>query len=253
MFSGRVLTFDPVDGSTETVLRIQDRCSGLGWLPSGELLVVSMSRRQVLRFAGGEPVVHADLTTLVTGDANDMVVDGHGRAYVGNFGYGYSEGLTPQPTNLICVEPDGAVRTVADSLLFPNGAVITPSGQLVVAEGFASQLTSFRIERNGDLTDRTVFASLGGEIPDGIALDAEGGIWVALPLRQEFIRVLQGGVITDRISVSPRGAFACALGGEHGRTLFMMATLGDEQAIAAGKSKGEILAAEVAVGAAPRP
>jgi sugar lactone lactonase YvrE len=254
MFRGQVWRLNVTTGARELVLQLDGRTSGLGWLPDGSLLVVSMHDRAVLRVDAAGVSVYAALAPFVTGDPNDMVVAPSGRAYVGNFGHGYAEGLAPEPANIVCIESDGAVRVVAEDLLFPNGAVITPGGErLIVAEGFGSRLTSFRIDHAGNLTDRTTFASLDGEIPDGIALDSAGGIWVALPLRQEFIRVLEGGVVTERIPVAPRGAFACALGGESRRTLFMMTALGDQATIARGESEGAILALGVAVGGAGTP
>jgi sugar lactone lactonase YvrE len=55
-------------------------------LPDGRMLVVSMRDARLLRReADGALVTHADLGAHVTGHPNDMVVDAHGRAYVGNF------------------------------------------------------------------------------------------------------------------------------------------------------------------------
>jgi sugar lactone lactonase YvrE len=248
MYARRVVRLEGVTGSPQTVVEVLGRPSGLGWLPDGRLLVVSMAERRLLRLEKEGLVVHAELAGMVTGDANDMVVDGVGRAFVGNFGFGYAEGTAPQPTNLVCVEPDGTVRVVAENLFFPNGSVISPDARrLIVAEGFAQRLTEFAIEPDGRLSSRSVFADLAGEIPDGITLDAEGGVWAALPLRQEFIRVEKGGNVTDRISVSPRGAFACMLGGHDRRTLFLCATYGGEEEIRTGESKGEILTVRVQI------
>jgi sugar lactone lactonase YvrE len=254
MYAGRVYRFDPSSGELTLVLELDDRPSGLGWLPDGRLLVVSMESRQLLRLEPGGAVLHADLAPFVTGHPNDMVVDAAGRAYVGNFGKGYAEGEAIEPTNLVIVEPDGTARRGPGDLLFPNGTVISPDGRnLVVAEGFAQRLTEFDIGRDGGLSRRRVFADLQGQIPDGIALDGDGAIWVALPLGQEFIRVERNGNVTDRISVAPAGAFACALGGENRQTLFMCTAVGTPEQIQHRQSLGGILAAKVSVPGAGLP
>ena len=254
MYAGRVYKLVPGTPAPKLIVELPDRPSGLGWLPDGRLLVVSMGSREILRLDPEGLAVHADLSDLVTGDPNDMVVDSSGRAYVGNFGKGYAEGDAVEPANLVMVEPDGTSRVVADDLLFPNGCVISPNGaRLIVAEGLRHVLTEFTVEPSGELSRRREFADLGGEIPDGIALDEEGAVWVALPLRQQFVRVSRGGGFSDHISVDPLGAFACTLGGKDRRTLFMCTTLGGPEEIRNRASKGAIMAAQVPIAGAGTP
>src|SRR4051794_1454937 len=138
-----VFTYDG-DGRQEHVLEVEGQPSGLGWLPDGDLLVVSMKDRRVLRRApDGNVGVHADLSELATGHLNDMVVDRQGRAYAGNFGFDLMGGGSPAPAGLVRIDPDGATAVVAEDLWFPNGSVITDDGTLIVAETFAARLTAF--------------------------------------------------------------------------------------------------------------
>ncbi|MDQ6746850.1 MAG: SMP-30/gluconolactonase/LRE family protein, partial [Candidatus Dormibacteraeota bacterium] len=157
-----------------------------------------------------------------TWHANDMVVDGNGRAYVGNFGFDFGRGEALRVARLARVDPDGSVVVAADDLLFPNGAVISPdSRSMVIAETYGERLTAFDVEEDGALTNRRVFANLEGISPDGICLDAEGAIWVAAANTGEVIRVSPDGEITDRAPTGHRRAVACALGGEDRRTLYV--------------------------------
>lgn len=210
-------------GKLEPVIEVENRPSGLGWMPNGDLLIVSMMDRKLLRWDGAELTTHAELDSLASFHCNDMVVDSSGRAYVGNFGSELVPGNIPAPAELICVEPDGEARVVADDLIFPNGCVITPTTDtMIVAETFAARLTAFDILPNGDLTNRRIWAQLPeGAVPDGICLDSDGGIWSASPTTNECIRQLQGGEITHRVSVD-QGAYACMLGGASGDTLFVL-------------------------------
>ena len=220
MYAGRVCAVDET-GRVESIVSVETRPSGLGWLPDGRLLVVSMTDRRVLCLDGHSLTLHADLARIATSHCNDMVVDQAGRAYVGNFGFGLHDGETPCFTRLALVEPDGHARIAADRMSFPNGTVLTPDGKtLVVAETFADRLTAFGVEPDGSLSGRRTFAQIDGLAPDGICLDANGGIWVGSPTGKAVLRILDGGEITDRIELG-RPAFACMLGGADRRTLYI--------------------------------
>lgn len=220
-------------GKAETIVEVPGRPSGLGWRPDGTLLIVSMTDRRLIRFAGGKLVVEAELKPFATGHCNDMVVDGQGRAYIGNFGYDRHAGEKPRTTCLIRVDSDGSVHKAADELLFPNGTVITPDGKtMVVGETFAHRLTAFDVAPDGTLSNKRLWAAIDGCYPDGICLDAEGGIWVSDPFGHRLLRVLEGGTITHSIDLAPRGAYACMLGGADRRTLYVITNSGSGPGVA---------------------
>lgn len=221
MHAGVVLAVDG-DGRAETVVRVPAEPSGLGWDPAGRLLVVSMQDRRLLRLEAAGLVEVADLSPFATWHCNDMVVDGRGRAYVGNFGFDLHGRATPVPANLVLVHPDGRAEVAAPDLRFPNGTVITPdAATLIVAESFAARLTAFDVAADGRLANRRVWAKLdAGVTPDGICLDVDGAVWVASPLTREVLRVREGGAVAERIACD-RAAIACMLGGPERRTLFV--------------------------------
>jgi sugar lactone lactonase YvrE len=210
------------DGEADVVLEIDDQPSGLGWLPDGDLLVVSMTKRSVLRWSGsGAPALHADLSSIATWHCNDMVVSATGHAYVGNFGFDLGH-EKPVAADLAVVAPDGSVAVAAEAMFFPNGSVITPDGStLIVGETTGCRYTAFDIGPDGTLSNRRLWAALGNRFPDGCCLDDGGGIWFANPLGPEVCRVLEGGEVTDTIETT-QPAIACMLGGADGRTLFVL-------------------------------
>ena len=211
-----------MDGRVETVVEVPGQPSGLGWLPDGRLLVVSMTDRRLLRLDQEGLCEVADLSHLAPFHCNDMVVDTLGRAYIGNFGFDLVARQAPTPTGLILVTPDGQASVVAEDLHFPNGSVITPDGRtLIVAESYAARLTAFTIGADGALSERRVWAQLQGAAPDGICLDEEGAVWVASPISREVLRVREGGDVTHRIP-TPGPAVACMLGGPQRKTLFVL-------------------------------
>jgi sugar lactone lactonase YvrE len=250
----RVVETVTLDGQRETICEVEQDPSGLGFLPDGRLLVVSMRNRQVLRQEpDGTLVTHADLFELASFHCNDMVVDHTGRAYVGNFGFDLHGGGDFAEGEVIAVEPDGAARVVADQMAFPNGSVITPDGgTLIVAQTFGSNLLAFAIGADGGLEDRRVWADLGEGVPDGICLDAEGAVWYADPVRGDCVRVVEGGRELGRVATG-RPAFACALGGPERRHLFVLTA--DESAPEAAQQalSGRVEVVEVAVPGAGRP
>ncbi len=242
------------EGRAHVVVEVPNQPSGLGWLPDGRLLVVSMTDRALLRLDRTGLTQVADLSTLAGFHCNDMVVDAQGRAYVGNFGFDlFTQPVVPRPTVLVRVDPDGAVSVAADDMHFPNGAVITPDGKtMIIGETFARRLTAFDLAADGTLSRRRVWADLDKLAPDGICLDAEGAVWVASPRSNEFIRVLEGGTITQRIPASNQ-AIACVLGGDDGKRLFMVVGRVRGHAEALATRVGRIEYVDVEVGAAGPP
>jgi sugar lactone lactonase YvrE len=213
-----------LDGIRQTVATFAGPVSGLGWLPDGRLLVVSMHDKCVLRGEkDGGFAVHADLSPIATGFANDMVVTSNGTAFVGNFGFSLHPPGMPRTAVLAKISLDGSVSVAATDLAFPNGMVITPDGAtIVVAESRGRRLTAFNLAPDGVLSDRREWAALPeGAFPDGICLDEEGAIWVASPSTCEVLRMLEGGEVTERIASSQQ-AIACMLGGTSRRTLFIL-------------------------------
>lgn len=223
------------NGQREEVIRVPAKPSGLGFMPDGSLLIVSMEDEKLMRLKDGAMTVHADLSPFVTGHPNDMVMDSHGRAYVGNFGYDLLGGAEPKDANIVLVEQDGSARIVANDLVFPNGAVITPDGgTFVVAETFANKLTAFDIENDGSLSGRRTYGEIPDAGPDGICLDVDGGIWLSGFLAGAFYRMEDGGKITHEVKVPGKRAVACQLGGADGKTLFCLTFAGEMDQIAPG-------------------
>lgn len=241
------------DGALHSVADVPNRPSGLGFLPDGRPLVVSMVDRQLLSISPDGTKLYADLSELATGDANDLLIDAQGRAYVGNFGYDLFGGAEAALADLLVVEPDGSARVAASDLVFPNGMVLLDgSDTLVVAETWANRLTAFDRNPDGTLSNRRVFAQLDDRTPDGMAIDEADGIWVACFASGEVVRVLDGGAITDRVSFPGKRAVACCLGGPDGRTLYCTTYAGEVEDIHTGKRAGAIESVRVEIAAQKR-
>ncbi len=245
-----------LDGHIETKVVLEDQPSGLGWLPDGRMLIVSMHQRAVLRMEYDALVVHADLSHIATFHCNDMVVDRIGRAYVGNFGFDLDAALTGgdfrgalgryEGAALARVDPHGAVHSVASGLKFPNGMVLSPDGgTLIVAESLGRRLTAFDVGIDGSLTNQRLWADVDAT-PDGICLDADGAVWLADASGPRAIRVAEGGKVLDEVTTS-RPCYAVMLGGLDGRTLFLATATTSLSSLAAANRDGCIEVTEVTV------
>jgi sugar lactone lactonase YvrE len=214
-----------VEGNSEVVTRVPTTIPfSIDWLPDGRLLVVSGPEALLLRREpDGSLVTHADLSSLARG-WNEIVVDGRGNTYVNGSNFDFLGGGEFIPGIIALVTPDGSVRQVAEGIAFPNGMIVSPDNStLIVAESFASRLTAFDIAADGSLSNRRVWAELG-QGGDGICLDAEGAVWSSATKdgKPTCVRVREGGQVLQTIELD-RSCFACMLGGEDGKTLFMMA------------------------------
>ena len=211
-----------LNGERSVEFTLDDQPSGLGWMPDGSMLVVSMVNRQVLRVSSDGVSVHADLSELATWHCNDMVVSSSGHAYVGNFGFDLDNRTEFCKTVIVHVTPEGDTSVGADGLSFPNGSVITPDEKtLIVGETFGGCYTSFSINEDGSLSDPSLWAEVPGMFPDGCTMDAEETIWFADASTPRVVRVAKGGKILDEVE-TPQIPFACMLGGEDGKTLFIL-------------------------------
>ena len=261
LYAFEVIAVAP-DGTVEVVAEVPGQPSGLGWLPDGRLLVVSMKDRRILRQEpSGELVVHADLSSWTDWPINDMVVGHQGRAYVGGFGFDVMNLAPIEGSALYRIDPDGRVTTWGEDLKCPNGVAITPDGRtLVVSESFGGRMTAFDVAGDGSLTNQRPWADFGAPdtkdlveyigsgcvIPDGICMDADGAVWIADALAGRAIHVRDGGELIDEVRHS-QPVFACMLGGDDGRTLYLCSapSFRDEECKAA--REAELLCTRVSV------
>ena len=191
------------------------------WLPDGRMLLVHAADNELkLRRPDGEFSRFADLSELSSHGCNEITIHPRGHIYVNNINFEFPGG-TFQPGFIALVAPDGKARKVADGLAFPNGMAILKDGKtLVCAESFTGNLTAFDIEADGSLSNQRLWANIGQQGHDGICADAEGCIWTSAgPV---VMRLRQGGEVVERIELD-RMCFAVMLGGDDGRTLYMVA------------------------------
>jgi sugar lactone lactonase YvrE len=225
------------EGDIRIAARLDDNPAGLGWLPDGTLVVVAQQERKLLRVNAGGLLEHADMSALMGGNANDMIIGPTGVAYVGNFGFDLSDMSGFRPAPLVRVDPDGHAEVASESLLFPNGMAITPDGRtLIVAETWGNRLSAFPIDEQGSLGERRDWAVFAEPLrtanvmeliaaaavgADGICLDKDGAVWLADAYHARVLKVAQGGDVLCSVELGSDNAYAVALGGTAADDLYM--------------------------------
>lgn len=243
MYGDEVLCFDPASGERRAVGEVFHP-GGIGWLPDGRLLAVAAEDRSVFAVGADGNTPYVNLSAVAPGWANDMLVDRDGRLYIGNFGYDLFTD-DPRPTRLIMVDADRTVTVEPGELTFPNGIVRRSDGRLVVAETFAPALALFDVGPDGHLTPAGRIELDEDLNPDGMCVDAEDAVWFASVLSQEVVRVDVAGK-AERIKLD-RNAYACMLGGEDRRTLYVATAPDHEPANRRAATEGRIEAMRVEV------
>jgi sugar lactone lactonase YvrE len=197
-----------------------------------------------------------DLRAVGAIGPNDATLDG-GAVYIGFMGRDYEIGdelrhWEEGPGGILRVDlTSDESHVVASGLSAPNGMVLTSDRQgLIVAETYGRRLARFDRHEDGSLSDRRVLATFGDGIPDGLAIDADDGVWVGIPNQERFVRVDREGVLTDELPIPGWSTVACALGGPDGRTLYLaLNQMDDMSAFFEKRARGQILSDSVTVGA----
>jgi sugar lactone lactonase YvrE len=236
----RALLSVDLSGERREHATFDDTPCGTGVLPDGRIVVLTMNKKRLFTFADGKLSPYADLAGIAAGTIDDMIIDGKGRAFVGDLGFN----MPPPPDRgavgrIILVKPDGGTRVVAEGLRFPNGiAVSADHKRLVVAEMDGACLADYDIEADGALRLRGRLGRMND--PDGICLDRDGAVWVASFTEDAFIRIAPDGSELQRIAVPGRRALACALGGPDRKTLFCLSAATSYAELRQGKSSSRI-------------
>ncbi len=239
------------DGSKSVLLKIDDWLSG--WTFAGrntnDIIMTSGLQRKLLHWDGTATKELADLSGIATFAINDMIRTAAGAMFVGsvNFKFGEVAPAKAPKSPLICVDAQGNVSVASDAVSFANGMVVTPDNKrLIVADSMQANLHQWDLAYDGSLSNHSVFAEIPGTVPDGMSLDAEGGIWVTVGHAGVY-RVLEGGEITDRIDMGTTGATACMLGGEDGRTLLITASDSHDRKVIYDNPTGRVFTVRVEV------
>jgi len=248
------------DGQRQQVYQGPDWVSGTAFENEKTLLVTNARSRSLVRVHLDQPdtavEMVASLAEIAPYGINDMVCTPAGVCFIDTVSFdfvAYARGeIAAQPSVLARVDADGHVSVATTEVNFPNGIVITPDGKrLLVADSLDQCIHAFALAADGTLSQRTCFAALPGEMPDGMCLDASGAVWVAGHGR--VVRVAEGGAVLEQVDMGTTLATAVALGGADGRTLLITASDSYDRSVMAGNPTGRLFTVQVDVPGAGLP
>jgi D-xylonolactonase len=178
---GGVFALDPASQVVSTVVKHRRGIGGIVSHRSGGLVV--SGRNIAYKEADRET------TVLLPNDPeggivgfNDITTDTAGRVYAGSLGfYPTVPGDRPRPGALHVIDLDGSTRTVADGVQLTNGMAFSADGSLLYhCDSGDHTVYVYDVAANGNVSGRRPFATAPEGLPDGMALTADGRVWVAV-------------------------------------------------------------------------
>jgi sugar lactone lactonase YvrE len=149
---------------------------------------------------------------------NEGGCDPHGRFYAGSMAYDQSPGAAA----LYRLDPDRSVHLVVDGVTVSNGLEWSPDGTRAYYNDTATYaITVFDYDREAGLTAGRRFADVGPKRPDGLTVDADGGVWVALSNGGAVRRYTPEGVLDEVVELPTTKVTACTFGGPDLGQLFI--------------------------------
>lgn len=232
-----IYTIDPSSGAKKQLCVAENQPNGMCFAPDGSLIWSSMFDAKLYRHdSTGTNTLYADLSNIMTGYCGDMAIDASGRVYLDDTGAKVLHGEQPRPGRLLVINTDGSAAVADENIIFPNALFISNDGRSIYcAETFGYGLLKWDLGSDGSLSNRqkvwspAAISPTGetGNTPDGIfgidggCMDGEGGMWLSMLGLEKFVRLDQEGNITHEIKTKGH-ATACTLGGDDGKTLFLV-------------------------------
>ena len=220
--NGGVFRLD-ADGSVSTAVPHRRGIGGMVLHAEGGL-VVGGRNLAFKSFDGARSVVLLD--SDVTEDAvgfNDFTTDSAGRLWAGSLAFQVFGGGEPKPGHLHSIDTDGTVRTVSDGIMLTNGMGFSPDGtRLYHCDARSELVRVYDIGPSGEVSPWRIFSRFPGDVPDGMAVAADGTVWVAMA-HGGRVAVLSpdGGEIRSLPVPLPMATSVC-FGGDDLRDLYVV-------------------------------
>ncbi len=211
------------DGKIETLIPKRKGVGGIALNQGGGMVCSG----RTLIYWNEEARTSRDLFTEWEGrplkGLNDLQPDDHGSIYVGSLEFDALSDQKPIPGNLFRVDPDGKVTKLWEGIQVTNGIGFSPDRKyLFHADSTTQAVWVYDVLADRTVKDRRVFAKLPVGWPDGLAVDAEGGVCVAVVNDGEVMRFKPDGTLDWRLKVPAKMVTSLTFGGKDMRDLYIV-------------------------------
>jgi len=212
------------DGRLETLVSGRHSIGGLAFCESGKLLMSGPSLALFDEKTGKIEDVFSKYPGRTINSLNDMTVDAQGSVYIGSMNYNaLDREAKPVPGDLYRVDPDRKATLVGEGYQVSNGLGFSPDGKLLYhADSPPKTIWAYDVAPGRTLSNRRVFAKVPEGYPDGLAVDAEGGVWVAAIFAYELVRFKPDGTVDRRLKMPSRMVVSLTFGGPDMRDLYVV-------------------------------
>jgi len=188
-------------------------------------VVVSGRNISLKLYAGGDTILLLDRDEEHGNVGyNDITTDAKGRIYAGSLGSSpvFDDGRQPAAGDLYLIDLDGGARVVAGDVLLTNGLGLSPDGRtLYHSDSRRQTVHRYVVSEDGSLGDKETFVTTERGAPDGLALSADGAVWVALAGGHAVAVYEPSGELREYVEIPLPMCTSVCFGGDDLRDLYI--------------------------------
>ena len=212
---GGVYRRDP-GGTIETIVPKRRGIGGLALHAEGGVVVTG---RDVCHVRDG-----ASRTVFAAEDVpgfNDLTVDARGRILVGTL-RSHTIGPGGESGELLRIDERGDATELYANVGMSNGLGFSPGGRILYhSDSARGEVLAHDLDEDGRCTGRRVLARIPRGVPDGLAVDEAGGVWVAAYGGGCVVRITPDGEIDRQLAVPAKIVTSLCFGGDDRRDLYV--------------------------------
>ena len=223
------------DGQIETLIpKDRKAVGGIALNEGGGILVTGLSLARWDEQSGQITEIFSDWDGKPLFGLNDLTIDDQGSIWVGSFGCDINKfdfKSTPPPGSLFRVDPSGQVTHLWEGVEVTNGLGFSADRSLLYhCDSTTRAVWAYGVRADRTVSDRQLFAKLPDGMPDGMTVDVEGGVWVAVVAGSgEVVRFKPDGTLDRRINIPAKTITSVAFGGPDMCDLYVVTANNDQR------------------------
>lgn len=211
------------DGKIETLVPKRRGVGGIAFNQGDGLVLTGRSLIHWSEKTGASRDIFTEWQGRRFGGLNDLTTDDHGSIYTGSVEFNPLSDAQPIPGSLFRIDPPGKATKLWDDIMVSNGLGLSPDRKLLYhSDSPTNAVWVYDVVADRGVKDRRVFARLPAGSPDGLAVDAEGGVWVAAVRAGEVMRFGPNSTLDRRIKVPATMVTSLVFGGRELQDLYIV-------------------------------